>query len=75
MWFVVLNSRTFSELYEFTGYIMDDIIRDKYIREMINMSRDNFLLHEWEKEKLDKLVKYERRKNALEEGVELNKYA
>ena len=70
MWLVMLTSETFEELYELTGYIMNDKMRDKYIRKVINMSKDSFILHEWEKEKLDELVEYEKRKNALEEGLE-----
>ena len=74
MWLVMLTSETFEELYELTGYIMNDKMRDKYIRKVINMSKDSFILHEWEKEKLDELVEYEKRKNALEEGIEQNKF-
>ena len=70
MWLVMLTSKSFEELYELTGYIMNDKMRDKYIRKVINMSKDSFILHEWEKEKLDELVEYEKRKNALEEGLE-----
>ena len=68
MWLVMLTSETFEELYELTGYIMNDEERDKYIRKVIGMSKDNFILHEWEKEKLEQLVEAERRRNALEEG-------
>jgi len=32
------------------------------------MSKDEFVLHEWEKEKLDALVEYEKISNAQEEG-------
>ncbi len=34
------------------------------------MSKDDFILHEWEKEKLDKMVETEKRENALNEGIE-----
>ena len=70
MWLVILTSETFEELYELTGYIMNDEERDKYIRKVIGMSKDNFILHEWEKEKLEQLVEAERRRNALAEGFE-----
>ena len=70
MWLVMLTSETFEELYELTGYIMNDEERDKYIRKVIGMSKDNFILHEWEKEKLEQLVEAERRRNALAEGFE-----
>ena len=69
MWLVMLTSETFEELYELTGYIMNDEERDKYIRKVIGMSKDNFILHEWEKEKLEQLVEAERRRNALAEPL------
>lgn len=34
------------------------------------MSKEEFILHEWEKEKLDELVESEKRKNAIQEGIE-----
>ena len=33
------------------------------------MCKDTFILHEWEKEKMELLVESERRRNALEEGM------
>ena len=71
IWLASFTVRNFAELYDMLGYIMNDEKRDKYIRKVIKLSKDNFILHEWEKEKMDKLVEYERRSNALEEGMEL----
>ncbi len=34
------------------------------------MSNDNFILHEWEKEKLDALVESQMKKRLLQEGIE-----
>ena len=68
MWLVSYTARNFKELYELTGYIMNDKEREKYLRRIIKMCKDTFILHEWEKEKMELLVESERRRNALEEG-------
>ena len=38
---------------------------------VINMSNDDFILHEWQKEKMDALVKYNEIEAAKEEGKNL----
>lgn len=68
MWLVSFTARNFTELYDLTGYIMNDEKRDKYLRKVIKLSKDNFILHEWQKEKMEALVESERRRNALREG-------
>ena len=70
MWLVSFTARNFTELYDLTGYIMNDEKRDKYLRKVIKLSKDNFILHEWQKEKMEALVESERRRNALREGRE-----
>ena len=77
MWLVSFTARNFEELYDLTSHIMNNEIRERYLRKVIKMCKDNFVLHEWQKEKMEALVESERRRNALregrEEGVEQNK--
>ena len=70
MWLVSFTARNFLELYDLTSHIMNNEIREKYLRKVIKMCSDNFVLHEWEKEKMEALVESERRRNALREGKE-----
>jgi len=37
------------------------------------MSKDEFVLHAWEKEKMDKMVQDNIKRDAFEEGIEQNK--
>lgn len=85
MWLVMLTSRNFQELYHTLGYILDDEKRDKYIREVIRMCSDKFVISEWYMKKLDEVVeetkiynakkeleegKIESRRQGLEEGIQ-----
>ena len=40
---------------------------------VIDMSKDEFVLHAWEKEKMDKMVQDNIKRDAFEEGIEQNK--
>ena len=74
LWLVVILSESFTELYDLLGELLSDIKRDKFIRKVIEMSKDTFILHEWEKEKMDELTKlaYEEdgHKRGLEQGIQ-----
>lgn len=65
-----LTAKTFSELEEMLSHVLTPKDKDRFIREVIQMSKEEFSLHEWEKEKLDALVESEKRKNAINEGIE-----
>ena len=47
MWLVSFTARNFNELYELTKEIINDEIRDKYLRKVVRMCKDSFILHEW----------------------------
>ena len=47
--------------------------RERYLRKVIDLSKDVFILHEWEKEKLDELVRITREENATQRGIEQEK--
>ena len=74
LWLVVILSETFTELYDLLGELLSDLKREKFIRKVIEMSKDTFILHEWEKEKMDELTKlaYEEdgHKKGLEQGIQ-----
>ena len=69
MWLVALTSRNYQELYNTLGYVVNDKIRNKILKDMIEMFSDGFLLCEWEKEKLDALVALEREDNIKERAT------
>ena len=55
LWLVVILSENLVELYDLLGNLLTDLKRDKFIRKVIKMSEDNFILSLWEKEKMDEL--------------------
>ena len=67
---VVILSENFVELYDLLGNLLTDSKRDKFIRKVIKMSKDTFILHEWEKEKMDELKELAIREDGLIEGRE-----
>ncbi len=68
VWLAALTAKTFTEIYDILRNILEENELDKFIGDVIRMSKDEFVLHEWEKEKLDALVEYEKISNAQEEG-------
>ena len=71
LWLVMLTSRNFVELFNISSKIFNDKERDKFIRKVIDMCNlENFSIHEWEKEKMDKLVEETKLYYAREEGIE-----
>ena len=68
IWLTMLTSRNFSELYEFGKEILDEKELEKLMEASINMSKDGFVIHAWQKEKMDALVKYNEIEDAKKEG-------
>jgi len=68
LWLVVILSESFTELYDLLGCLLTNEKRDKFIRKVIDMSKDTFILHEWEKEKMDRLKELARLEDAKTEG-------
>ena len=60
IWLTILTSRTFTELKV-----------KKLMEAAISMSKDGFILHEWQKDKFDALVKYNEIEDAKKEGKSL----
>ena len=68
LWLVMLGSKSFIELYNITSKIFTKEEQDKFLRSVIDMCLDDFSIHEWEKEKMDKYVELTKLSNAREEG-------
>ena len=56
IWNAALTAKTFTEMYILLKQILNEKQLQKFMKDVINMSKSNFVLHAWEKEKLDALV-------------------
>ena len=65
IWNAALAAKTFTELYTLLKQILKEKDLQKFMKDVINMSKSKFVLHAWEKEKLDALVL----ENAKEYGL------
>ena len=65
IWNTALTAKTFTEMYILLKQILNEKQLQKFMKDVINMSKSNFVLHAWEKEKLDALVL----ENAKEYGL------
>ena len=68
IWLTMLTARSFSELYELASEILDEKELKKLMEASINMSKDGFVIHAWQKEKMDALVKYNEIEEATKKG-------
>ena len=68
IWLTILTARNFSELYEMASQILYGKELRKLMEASINMSKDGFVLHAWQKEKMDALVKYNEIEEATNKG-------
>ncbi|MBQ8471992.1 MAG: Rpn family recombination-promoting nuclease/putative transposase [Bacilli bacterium] len=55
LWLIVILSENLVELYDLLENLLTKEKRDKFIRKVIRMSKDKFILSLWEKEKMDAL--------------------
>ena len=69
LWLVVILSESFTELYDLLGSLLSNVKREKFIRKVIEMSKDTFILHEWEKEKMDELTKLAYEEDGHKKGL------
>ena len=68
IWLSALTAKTFTELNEMLSRILNDKDRSRLVREAIRMSKSNFVLSEWESEKMEELVREESRRIDHEDG-------
>jgi len=68
-----LMSNSFTELYSIMSQILSPIELDNFMESVVNMCKDMESIHEWQKEKLDAIVKEnemeEARASGLEQGI------
>lgn len=68
IWLTVLAARTFTELYELVSQILKTDEVKKFMEVVEDMCKDEFVLHEWQQDKMNELVKYKEIENATNEG-------
>ena len=65
-----LMSKSFTEMYEIMGKVLKESKLDKFMESVINMCKEIESIHEWQKEKMDELVKSTMYENGVEDGIE-----
>ena len=68
IWYAILIARSFSELYELAKKVLDKNKVQRLMEAVINMSKDEMILHAWEKDKWDEYIKYNELEDAKTEG-------
>lgn len=68
IWLTALTSKTFTELYKLISQVLEKSVALKFMEDVVDMSKDEFILHEWEKDKFDELVKTNELESAINEG-------
>ena len=65
-----LYSNSYKEIYKILSNIISKDRLNKFMEGVISMVDDGFILHEWEKEKMDKMVQENLIELAEERGIE-----
>ncbi len=68
-----LTSKNFTELYQILSNIISDKELDKIMEGMIEMFSDEFHLHDWEKDKWDKIIRDREIEEGKQEGIIIGK--
>lgn len=71
IWLTALTSKSFSELYKLISQVLPEEKVRRFMEGAIAMSKDEFVLHEWNKELFDNLIKYNEIEDATNEGKAL----
>ena len=79
IWLTALTSKTFTELYKLISQVLEKSVALKFMEDVVDMSKDEFILHEWEKDKLDvvdmskdEFILHEWEKDKFDELVKIN---
>ena len=48
IWLTALTSKTFTELYKLISQVLEKSVALKFMEDVVDMSKDEFILHEWE---------------------------
>ena len=70
IWLAALTATSLTELEKMLSYVLDDYEKNRILKEAIRIRKLNFSIHEWEKEKMDELVRLESKRIDNEEGME-----
>ncbi len=68
-----LTAKSFKELNKILKEILNKEELERFIGEVVKMSKDTFSIHEWEKEKTEELLKYEEYLYGKNEGLKEGK--
>ena len=69
IWLAALGAKNFTELYQMLKQVLLEKELNKFMKDVINMSLENFNLHEWQKEKFDALLAQQKEELAIEKGI------
>ena len=72
IWLAALCAKNFTELYQMLKQVLLEKELNKFMKDVINMSLENFNLHEWQKEKFDALLAQQKEELAFSKGIEQN---
>lgn len=73
VWLTALTTNKFEKLYKALSEILPEASVKNILMDVISMSNSNFNIHEWEKEKLDKIVEIDRKDNEKRRLREIKK--
>ena len=74
IWNAALTAKTFTEMYILLRQILPEKQLQKFMKDVINMSKSKLVLHAWEKEKLDALVLENAKEYGLKYGLVVHIY-
>ena len=66
IWLAALSSKNFTELYQMLKQVLLEKELNKFMKDVINMSLENFNLHEWQREKFDALLAQKKEELTIE---------
>ena len=69
IWLAALSAKNFTELYQMLKQVLLEKELNKFMKDVINMSLEDFNLHEWQRDKFDALLAQEKEELAIERGL------
>lgn len=70
IWYAFIASRTYTECYSILLELFDEIKAKKVMKEVIALNSNDYLIHDWENDKLNEIELISATKRAEEKGVE-----
>ena len=69
IWLAALSAKNFTELYQMLKQVLLEKELNKFMKDVINMSLEDFNLPEWQRDKFDALLAQEKEELAIERGL------